>query len=77
MSRTHDDVLTVAVAALAAMVVATVAHEVVGHGFACLAISGHVTKLTSIYFQCSARSPWIAAGGPWVIWARRRWLGSG
>jgi len=64
MSRTQDDILTVAVVALAAMVVATVAHEVIGHGSVCLAIGGRVTKLTSVYFQCSARSTWIAAGGP-------------
>ena len=64
MSRTQDDVPTIVVVALAAMVVATVAHEVIGHGSVCLAIGGHVTELTSIYFQCSARSTWIAAGGP-------------
>ena len=64
MARIADDRLTVAAVAVAAMVAATAAHEAVGHGSVCLALGGTITRLTSVYFQCSARNTWVAAGGP-------------
>jgi hypothetical protein len=43
---------------------ATIAHEAIGHGGACLASGGHITLLTSVYFDCDLRSVWIAPAGP-------------
>ncbi len=35
-----------------------------GHGDACALLSGHITQLTSVYFQCSLHSQFIAPAGP-------------
>lgn len=59
-----DDIATVAAVAVLATCIATAAHEAVGHGLTCLALGGEITQLTSVYFQCSAQSTGIAAGGP-------------
>jgi hypothetical protein len=39
-------------------------HEVIGHGTACLSHGARITLLTSVYFRCSTRTPFIAAAGP-------------
>ena len=39
---------TVAAIAIIAMVLATAAHEAIGHGAACLLAGGHITQLTSV-----------------------------
>lgn len=59
-----DDKITVFAIAVMAGCVATAAHEAAGHGAACALLGGSITRLTSVYFQCSIGSPWIAAGGP-------------
>jgi hypothetical protein len=64
MTRAADDRLTLAAIAVIAMAVTTAAHEAVGHGAACLANGGTITRLTSVYFQCSAHATWVAGGGP-------------
>jgi hypothetical protein len=64
MPRNNDDIATVVAIAVLAACVTTAAHEAVGHGLACLALGGEITQLTSVYFQCSAPSTAIAAGGP-------------
>ena len=63
--QTHtDDRATVFAIAILAACIATTAHEAAGHGSACLLFGGTITRLTSVYFQCSTHSTWIAAGGP-------------
>jgi hypothetical protein len=59
----HSYATSAAIAALA-FVVACVAHEAVGHGGTCIAVGGHVTLLTSVYFHCSNGGPLTDAAGP-------------
>ncbi|HEY1632543.1 MAG TPA: hypothetical protein VGF56_14600 [Rhizomicrobium sp.] len=61
---TRDDRITIAAIAILAMCVATVAHEAVGHGTACLLLGGRITQLTSVYFDCSRHNIWLPAAGP-------------
>jgi hypothetical protein len=56
--------LTLAAIAALAFIVACVAHEVAGHGGACLVAGSHVTLLSSVYFHCSNGSPSVDAAGP-------------
>lgn len=58
-----DSAAVIAVGALAATL-ATVSHETLGHGLACVGIGGHITLLTSIWFRCSRWSGIVDAGGP-------------
>lgn len=55
---------TIAAIAILAACIVTADHEAIGHGSACLALGGHILKLTSVYFACSVKSPWIDIGGP-------------
>lgn len=74
----RDDLPTTAAISVLAMCVATVAHEAIGHGGACLALGGAISQLTSAYFQCGTPGTWVAAGGPagnlaaaalgWLVW---------
>lgn len=59
-----DDILTVSALAVIAVCITTTAHEALGHGSACWAVGGHITQLTSVYFQCSVHSRLIAPAGP-------------
>jgi hypothetical protein len=52
-----------AIAALA-FIVACVAHEAVGHGGMCVAVGGHVTLVSSVYFHCSKAGVLPEAAGP-------------
>jgi hypothetical protein len=63
-STARDDRVTVAAIAVIAACVVTADHEALGHGSVCLALGGRIARLTSVYFQCTVRSDWIAAGGP-------------
>ena len=60
----HDDIATVCAIAAIAICTTTFAHEAMGHGGMCLALGGHITKLTNAYFQCSLKSRFIAPAGP-------------
>lgn len=60
----RDDVITVGAIAIVAMCVATAAHEAAGHGSACLALGGHITLLTSVYFRCAVESRLVSPAGP-------------
>lgn len=60
----RDDKLTIAAIAVAAMCIVTTDHEALGHGSACLALGGQITRLTTVYFRCSAGNPWIDIAGP-------------
>ncbi len=64
LTEKRDDRLTIAAIAIAAMCIVTVDHEGLGHGSACLALGGDITRLTSVYFRCSAASPRIDIAGP-------------
>jgi hypothetical protein len=50
--------------AVAAFVVACVAHEVLGHGGACLASGGKVMVLSSSLFRCAPPQTVVDAAGP-------------
>ena len=63
MRGTHDYLTLVALAALS-FIAACVAHEAIGHGGMCIAIGGHVSLLTSVYFHCSNGGPLTDAAGP-------------
>ena len=58
------DLLTVAALGLLAMCVVTLDHEALGHGGACLLLSGHIRVLTSSVFRCDVASAWVDGGGP-------------
>jgi len=77
----RDDLATIAAIAVVASCIVAVDHEAIGHGSACLALGGHVTRLTSVYFHCSAASAWIDPAGPAgnltgavLAWLAGRWL---
>lgn len=59
-----DDLSTVSAIAILAVCITTTAHEAIGHGSACLALGGHITQLTSVYFDCSVHDVWLPAAGP-------------
>lgn len=59
-----DDVLTLGAIAVLAMCFATAVHFVLGHGGACLGVGGRLELLTSVHFECSVDSAWVALGGP-------------
>jgi hypothetical protein len=59
-----DDAWTVAAAGVAAACLASVAHEAVGHGGACLAGGGKVTLLTATRFACDRGNVIVDAAGP-------------
>jgi hypothetical protein len=59
-----DDIPTVCAIAVLAVCATTVAHEVIGHGGACIALGGRITQLTNVYFQCSVQSVFVAPAGP-------------
>lgn len=63
-SETPDDPATLAALGVLAMVAAHVAHEAIGHGGACLAVGGEVTRLTSIFFRCQGATPFTDVAGP-------------
>jgi len=59
-----DDVPTVCAIAVIAVSLVTSAHAALGHGAACAAAGGHITQLTTVYFQCSVQSIFVAPAGP-------------
>ena len=59
-----DDLPTVAAISIAAVMTGPVIHEAFGHGLTCLALGGHVTQLSSVYFDCTPSSRLVAAMGP-------------
>lgn len=61
---TRDDTATVCALAALAMVLATTAHEAIGHGGACLLAGGRIRLLTSVYFHCATQNRWISPAGP-------------
>jgi hypothetical protein len=58
------DVPTLCALSAMAFVAACVAHEVLGHGIACVESGGAITLLTTVYFKCSEGLPIVDASGP-------------
>jgi hypothetical protein len=56
--------MTTVAVALVAFIAACVAHEVVGHGGACLVEGGDVTLLSTVYFRCQGGGVVADLGGP-------------
>lgn len=74
------DLLTVAALAVLAGALATVLHEGLGHGGACVLSGGHNLVISSVNEDCTAANPWIdaagtlvnlAAGAAGFFWSRR------
>jgi len=60
----HDDTATVIAVGVLAATLATLSHETLGHGLACVSGGGHITLLTSVWFRCSPSFTAADAGGP-------------
>ncbi|HEY6250584.1 MAG TPA: hypothetical protein VI685_11540 [Candidatus Angelobacter sp.] len=60
---TSPDLWTVVAIALVATVIADLIHEGLGHGGMCLATGGRPLALSTVHFECSADTRWVAAGG--------------
>lgn len=59
----RDDTATVFAAGVLAATLAAIFHETIGHGIGCVAVGGHITLLTSIWFRCSGATSLTDAGG--------------
>lgn len=85
-SRARHDGLTIAAIGVVAYIAADVAHEVLGHGAACLLTSGKVTLVTSVFFRNEPLSRIVAATEPcgnvvagalaWFFLRKRDWPAS-
>lgn len=59
-----DDALTVVAIGVLAASLAAVIHEGLGHPLGCIAVSGRVRLVTSIYFRCAGAKPFTDVAGP-------------
>jgi hypothetical protein len=57
------DTLTISSIAIIAYILATVLHEGVGHGGACLLVGGQPLVISTVHMECSADSRLVTAGG--------------
>jgi hypothetical protein len=57
------DLLTICSLAIMATVITDVIHEGLGHGGMCVATGGHPLELSTVHFECSVETRWVAAGG--------------
>src|SRR5258708_14815834 len=57
------NLLTIAAITIAATVIADFIHEGLGHGGMCIATGGRPLALSTVYFECSAETRLVAAGG--------------
>lgn len=64
MDASADDVTTLISIGAIAAVLAMIAHETLGHGAGCVAVGGHVTLLTSIWFRCLGATWFTDIAGP-------------
>jgi len=56
--RMQIDIPTAAATAVVVYLIASLGHEALGHGAACLAIGSHPTEVTTTYLQCAHESGW-------------------
>src|SRR3989442_14938313 len=57
------DPWTIVAVAIVAYVFASIIHEGVGHGGACLLTGGHPLALSTVHFECDGEGGVVAAGG--------------
>src|ERR1035441_5882436 len=57
------DALTIVGIAIIAYILASVLHEGVGHGGACLLAGGKVLVISTVHMECSAETRLVMAGG--------------
>ncbi|MFY9528177.1 MAG: hypothetical protein WBC04_24230 [Candidatus Acidiferrales bacterium] len=57
------DVWTIVAIAIVAYVFASIIHEGIGHGGACLLTGGHPVTLSTVHFECDGEGRLVAAGG--------------
>ena len=62
----RDDIATIISIGLLAYVSADIAHHGLGHGGACLALGGHVVRLSSIFVNCTVRGTAVDLAGPFA-----------
>jgi hypothetical protein len=60
--RTHDTVTIIAIAVVAAAIT-DVLHELVGHGGACVLTGAQPILFSTVHFECSTETSFLAAGG--------------
>jgi hypothetical protein len=65
-SETTQDSRTIIAISIVAFAIANVLHEGVGHGGACVITGGHAKVLSTVHFECSKDSRFIAAAGTLV-----------
>jgi hypothetical protein len=65
-TRAARDPATIIAISLVAFAIANLLHEGAGHGGACVLTGGHAKVLSSVHFECSQDSRFIAAGGTLV-----------
>src|SRR5580700_1545893 len=58
-----SDTLTITGIAIIAYILASVLHEGVGHGGACLVDGGKVLVISTVHMECSAETRLVMAGG--------------
>jgi hypothetical protein len=58
-----SDALTITAIAIIAYILATVLHEGVGHGGACLLVGGQPQVISTVHMECSADTRLVTAGG--------------
>ena len=63
-TETHDNAITIASLGLLAYASADIAHHVLGHGGACLALGGSIVSLSSVFVNCSLHGATIDLAGP-------------
>ena len=63
VAQAFPDRLTVAAIAIVATACASVIHEGIGHGGACLLTGGHPLALSSVFFDCQREGRLVDAGG--------------
>jgi len=62
--RFKDDVPTLLAVGVLVSVVASLAHEALGHGVGCLLDGGHITLITFLVFRCAGAGALADGGGP-------------
>jgi hypothetical protein len=65
-TRSSRDLATIIAISIVAFAIANLLHEGAGHGGACVLTGGHAKVLSSVHFECSQDSRFIAAGGTLV-----------
>ena len=60
----RDDTATLLAAGILTYIAETMAHEVIGHGGACLLDGDQFTMLAPLWMRCSRTPPWLTAAGP-------------